>query len=256
MMAKRPYFNNRIEELETVFKLSQNNQKVLKELANELQFRNTIRAKKLYEDIKKILKVHSLDSKSLPNAGDTNSDRSDIVSVPDQTETLTVEINTDNIKKIEPPLPERPVVHEDSGLELNANRELNGNLTTTFDKSEPPKAEAIISAWLTQEILTPQPLPSEEDLRAYNRRLVSLEEIREPWKDDRFNKRGKETAVFWMLYLGELNLAKAMEFIIRMFPDEMADERSEIRGNTTIAVLVVDSQGKLIPDKAFLSSFA
>ncbi|MBP2657043.1 MAG: hypothetical protein H6Q69_75 [Firmicutes bacterium] len=80
--------------------------------------------------------------------------------------------------------------------------------------------------------------------------------IKEPWNDESFDKRGKETAVFWMVYLGELNLVKAMESIVKMFPDEMADERSEVRGDTTIAVLVVDAKGRLIPDKIFLSSFS
>ncbi|MDR1701428.1 MAG: hypothetical protein LBR56_01475, partial [Sporomusaceae bacterium] len=129
-------------------------------------------------------------------------------------------------------------------------------MTTPVTKTDAPEADAVISAWLTQEILTPQPLPKEEDLRAFNRRSISLAEIPEPWHDERFKKQGKETAVFWMIYLGEINLAKSMDSLLKMFPDEMADERSEVRGSTTIAVLVVDAMGYLSHGNVFLSSFA
>ena len=48
MMTKRPYFNNRIEELEKIFGSSQSDLKLLEELIYELQFRNTVRANKLF----------------------------------------------------------------------------------------------------------------------------------------------------------------------------------------------------------------
>lgn len=261
MMNKRPYFNNRIEELEKIFISDQSDLKLLKELSHELQFRNTVRAKKLSKDIAKVLSGCGEESNSsLPNEGIMNSDGKNIINNDKQTDTvLTVEENINNEQITNWLLREQPapvLSCQPSFQELNTNQEQRDILATTIEKTDVPEADAIISAWLTQEILTPQPLPKEEDLRAFNRRLVSLAEVREPWNDGHFNKRGKETAVYWMVYLGEINLAKAMDSILKMFPDEMADERSEIRGSTTIAVLVVDAQGRLVSGKTFLSSFA
>ena len=260
-MIKRPYFNNRIEELENIFRLSQSDLELLKELSFELQFRNTVRAKKLLKDITKVLSDCGVDStKPLPNAGAMNSDGHNVVSTLKQKDATQIdEETTDNEERIDlPSLAKSDAVlsYQHFFQELNVNQERGNSLTIPLKKADTPEADAVISAWLTQEILTPQPLPREEDLRAIKRRLVSLAEIPEPWKEERFNKRGKETAVFWMVYLGEINLAQAMESILKMFPDEMADERSEVRGSTTIAVIVVDAQGRLVSGKAFLSSFA
>lgn len=262
-MTKRPYFNNRIDELEKIFRSSQSDLKLLEELSYELQFRNTVRAKKLFKDITKILSGCSVDStKSLPNSGNMNSEVNNIVRRTKQPDTtLTGEENTDNEERIVlPPITKtNPVLscdHSFQELDCNQKWEWRNTLVTPQKKADTPETDAVISAWLTQEILTPQPLPKEEDLRAFNWCMVSLAEIREPWKEVRFNKQGKETAVFWMVYLGEINLSKAMESILQKFPDEMADERSEVRGSTTVAVLVVDAQGRFVSGKAFLSSFA
>lgn len=260
MMAKRPYFSSKIEELEKIFRSSPSDLRLLEELVNELQFRNTARSKKLCKDITKIISANDMKSKSLSNTARTTVGRRVIISTHERTDgMITGEENIGNDKRIELPFykkSESALSCDDFDRGLNVSQEREGILTTTLKRTDVPEADAVISAWLTQEILTPQPLPRAEDLRAFNRCIISLAEVREPWKDGRFSKRGKETAVFWMVYLGEINLTQAMESILKMFPDEMADERSDVRGSTTIAVLVIDSQGRLVSGKTFLSSFA
>ena len=59
-----------------------------------------------------------------------------------------------------------------------------------------------------------------------------------------------------MLYLGELDLAKSTEAILKIYPDDAVDERADVRGNTTLAVMVVDGHGRPVEGKTFLSSFA
>ena len=119
-----------------------------------------------------------------------------------------------------------------------------------------PGPDSVLAAWLTLEVLTPQPLPDARELETIRRTLVRFEEKPEPWKEQCYWRHGNERAVHWMIYLGELDLAKATEAILKIYPDEAADERSDIRGNTTLAVMVLDSQGRPVKDKTFLSSFA
>ena len=47
-----------------------------------------------------------------------------------------------------------------------------------------------------------------------------------------------------------------MRHILKKFPDEYSHEREFIKENTTMAVLILDEQGKPVPDRIFLSSFA
>ena len=133
-----------------------------------------------------------------------------------------------------------------------------GDATPEFyhDVETKPGADSILAAWLTLEVLTPQALPDARELETIGRTLVRLEEYPEPWKEQRYWRRGKERAVHWMVYLGELDLGKATKAIVNKYPDEAADERADVRGNTTMAVMVVDSHGRPAEGNVFLSSFA
>lgn len=249
-MTKRPYFNSKIEELEKLFESSKTDRTVLVNLLNELHFRKTTRAKKLNEKIQETLKEKSGDSKFIIEMHQASLTKNREVNTIDEVVAKNKEINII--------CSEVPRVSSEKINEISNNNREQDEIPIVINNgtAKNSKEEAIISAWLTQEILTPQPLPSADELRASNRRLISLKEICEPWKDACFNKCGKETGVFWMIYLGELDLAKAMKSIIRIFPDETADEKITISGNTTTAVIVVDAYGKLVPNKVFLSSFA
>ncbi len=119
-----------------------------------------------------------------------------------------------------------------------------------------PGPDPILAAWLTQEVLTPQPLPNAQELASIHRTLIYLKDISEPWKDKRYDKHGKETAVYWMIYLGELDLSKSLQSILKLYPDDNTDERDIREGNTTLAVIILDSQGRPIPERVFFSSFA
>lgn len=119
-----------------------------------------------------------------------------------------------------------------------------------------PNPHNLLSAWLTMEVLSPQKIPEAKELRLLKRRLVLLSEESEPWKIPQYTRRGKERDVFWMLYLGELDLSEATANILAQFPDEHAEERKTHEGFGPIAVVVLDEAGRPISDKTFLSSFA
>jgi hypothetical protein len=117
-------------------------------------------------------------------------------------------------------------------------------------------SERVLSAWTVLEVLTPQPLPSKEELEVGGRKLIEPNESAEPWTQKRFSKRENERAVFWWVYLGQLELEKSVRSLLDRFPDEYADERGDVSGKSPIAVLVLDGSGRLVRQKTFLSSFA
>ena len=119
-----------------------------------------------------------------------------------------------------------------------------------------PGPDSVLAAWLTLEVLAPQANADARELEAMGRTLVRLEEYPEPWSEATFGRRGNERAVYWMVYLGELDLAQATSEILKMFPDGTVDERADVCGTTSLAVIVVDSRGRPVPEKTFLSSFA
>jgi hypothetical protein len=122
----------------------------------------------------------------------------------------------------------------------------------------PPRNEvdARLAAWLAHEVLTPQALPKDADLKAQGQQLFYLEEDPEPWSDPRHGRHGKERGVFWLLCLGEIPLEQASSELSRHFPGEISEEIALARGRTTIAILVLDGAGRPVEDRCFLSSFA
>ncbi len=241
-MANRPYIKNSIIEIERIFESSKNDINLVKQIYNELQYRKTNRAKDLQKEIEKINFTEKIDDEIINNKIENEG----LYHYP--------KINNKNKlseEKIQTPYftsQENPTILKES---KRKKRYSFGELQNTH-----PGIDPLLASWLTLEILTPQPLPNAQELEAIHRKLINLRDIPEPWTDKKFNKRGKETAIYWMIYLGELNLSKAVESILKAFPDDISDERSDVRGNTALAVIVLDSEGKFLQDKVFISSFA
>ncbi len=126
----------------------------------------------------------------------------------------------------------------------------------SVNDKEIEKAIEILDAWLTEEVLSPQAIPTARDLQPLRREMIHFNESKEPWCDTKFIKRKNEKSVYWMVYLGQIDLRKSIKHILEMFPDEYASEKVVVKGNTTLAVVVLDEQGTLVPENNFLSSFA
>lgn len=113
----------------------------------------------------------------------------------------------------------------------------------------------VLDTWLTFEALNPQAL-DEEDLRARGKDIVRLRErIVLPWTNQKFAKSGNEKAVFWIVYLTPIDLARAFKSILSLFPDIQAGERIQSGGEAPAAALVLDEKGCPVPDGVFLASF-
>lgn len=72
----------------------------------------------------------------------------------------------------------------------------------------------------------------------------------------RHRRRSNETDVYWFVYLGEIDLTEAIRSLLELFPDQDAEERAHGRGSTTMAAIVLDSKGRPVNGRFFLSSFA
>ena len=258
-MEKRPYFKNSIIELEKIFETSSNDIKILEALHHELEFRNTNRAKQLRMKIEKLYYPKE--------SNGTEGSNQQRVHLSKKKETLITkdvkspskigESQTEAVEQQVPLYSEATTV-EESGYDLpssNINRQVKSPLVKQIQISN-PGPDPILAAWLTLEVLTPQPLPNIQELASIHRTLVRLKDIAEPWKEKRYDRHGKETAVYWMIYLGELDLSKSLQSILKLYPDNNADERDFREGNTTLAVIILDSQGRPVQERIFLSSFA
>ncbi|MCL6591966.1 MAG: hypothetical protein K6U80_18705 [Firmicutes bacterium] len=264
-MEKRPYFKSSIVELEQIFETSKNDIKILQALHHELEYRNTNRAKQLHMKIDKLINIPEVkftrDSKSQSKIVIETKEKAEIEhQVPIYEEATAIEerdpINELNMPQFEPKTESLEVdnsFHDFSSRDIFKHKK--SSLVTQIEISN-PGPDPILAAWLTIEVLTPQPLPNIQDLESLYRKLIRLEDNPEPWKDKRNNKRGMEKDVYWMIYLGELNLSKALRSILKLYPDENIDEHDVDKGNTTLAVIVLDSQGRPVQDRTFLSSFA
>ncbi len=241
-MPSRPYSRLHIEELERLFESSKQDVQKLSVLENELTHRQTKRAKSLRTKVDQCLVQHrhkkSDRQTTSPNPNgstDNNNPNPEPESIVRDQITRPPSHYQRNEPK-SPPIPQQEAAHD------------------VHIQSE-PKSDAILTSWLTLEVLTPQPMPNERDLEAVGSQLVRLEQVSEPWLQPTFKRRGRERHLYWMVYLGELDLPKAVQSIIDRFPEE-SEERSQVRGTSALAVVVLDAEGKIVDDRTFLSSFA
>lgn len=264
-MANRRYFKSSIAELERLFASARGDHAVLDDLHDELKHRNTHRAKALAKSVAD--QIALLDKSS-------SAHNSVIVGVPASTAQAPVGAKTvpspagnttyshQSTSNNSAAAPKSPSVmateNHPSGQVKVSDLVSPGNVAPHFTSEVKikPGPDSVLAAWITLEVLTPQPLPDARELETIGRVLVRLDEYPEPWNERKYWKRGKERAVHWMVYLGELNLAEATKAILKLYPDDAVDERAEVRGNTTLAVIVVDGQGRPVEGKTFLSGFA
>lgn len=260
-MARRHYSKLSTDELYKLFESSKGDPVVLKNLRDELEHHNRNRAKVLAKKVNERLTIleHAKTSRKIGTAmfGEIASENSIESKKADNnitvsslyTSNCSIPFNSQPISRAEgkQSTPIKPIMIPASG----------GKTSQIALEVEPKTgADSVLAAWLTLEVLTPQALPDARELEAIGRTLVRLDEYPEPWNERRYWKRGKERDVYWMVYLGELDLAKATEAILAEYPDDAIDERADIYGHTTLAVMVVDARGLPVEGKIFLSSFA
>lgn len=257
---QRPYFKKRIHELEKIFESLGGDGEDLSTLLAELKHRRTPRAVALRTKVQrrlsqtKSLRPKSHQSKSqVPKGGEPTAQKQTRVE-------KTPSLKGRNLPTATSPSPSSATPR---GHKLEAPRTPTFQVSDhTLGVDEPllqlPKLDDLLAAWTTLEVLEPQPLPKSEDCSAIRRRMVRVEECDEPWSDERFDvdRRRREKAIFWFVYLGEIDLTPAYASLLELFPDESPDRAPIVKGTAPLAALVLDKDGKPVEDRFFLSSFA
>lgn len=265
-MATRRYFRCSIDELERLFESSGGGRAVLIDLREELSHRDTHRAKVLAKRVANQLVAQEQSKpakKSTPQEQvapksripDGSGGMSNPVGSAANSDRPSINSETNKLLQVSPINIEASAAEKSPQSAGAADFGVARPQFTSAVETK-PGPDSVLAAWLTVEVLTPHALPDARELEMIGRTLVRLDECAEPWKEQRYWRRGKERAVHWMIYLGELDLAKAVEAILKKYPDEVVDERADVRGNTTLAVIVVDGHGRPVEEKTFLSSFS
>lgn len=128
-------------------------------------------------------------------------------------------------------------------------------LAPTPRSADPNDPQNILRAWTVLEVLSPASYQVPADLAAGDGRRIARFDRGLPWADGNA-KSPRDTRLFFQIVLGSLNLQPAMEQLLRRFADDRP-ERPSARGETPLAIVIVDGEGRPIPDGcAIVSSFA
>lgn len=271
----RPYFKKSIYELEAIFSGADGNPRVLKRLQEELEHRKTPRAISLRRKVRAALNArltaHQGRDRPSPSAlrGGTRT-KLEIPRAPVQRPTSQAAEDDESESSLPPKSGTQSGVDSGSetgiGVSSAANEALKepttpvfarpaSSLTSPHDPVSVPDIDHLLAGWTTLEVLEPQPLPKPKDL-TFGRRLIRTEDQPEPWNVSRYRRQGRESAVYWFVYLGELDLSAALSSLLSLFPDDSPEPPPKPRGSTTLAVVVLDGKGRPVEDRTFLSSFA
>ena len=282
----RPYLNKQIAELEQIFTRAHRDPRALRALLAELEHRSTHRAVALRQKVMAELATKASQeeparpSQPTPAHGEPHlptpvSSRVPApvkrqVAYPEQPRVPKAAVAAAEAPPFEPagssadfelakePTPELGVSVEP---ELDEPRtpeflDFGSTLHSPGQSISAPDVDSLLAAWTTLEVLEPQPLPKPEELKILGRQMVRAEESPEPWNDQRRRRRDRERGVYWFVHLGEINLLGALESLLKLFPDESPEKLGGIKGTTTMAVVVLDEEGRPSAGKTFLSSFA
>ncbi|HEY3568411.1 MAG TPA: AAA domain-containing protein [Thermoanaerobaculia bacterium] len=120
----------------------------------------------------------------------------------------------------------------------------------------PNSPEAIVDAWTSLEVLSPQTFRRPEDLAGGERLAVaSLETGRLPW-EGAGEKARPNTRLFYQVVLGTVDFGAAIEQLLSQYTDTHV-ERPAAKGEAILAAVTIDQKGRLVETPAAaLSSFA
>ena len=116
--------------------------------------------------------------------------------------------------------------------------------------------KSVVSAWIALEVLSPPAFKEPQDLVGGDKRAVArLTDRSLPW-EKMSEPAGQSTQLYYQLILGTLNLESATAQLTAAYPESSAESRTA-RGHAVMAVLILDSRGRLVKDNAAsISSFA
>ena len=243
MVYQRKYFRYRVEQLEETFAQAGDDIGLLEEIEEELAHRETSRAKKLLAKVQSALNANSKKSQSsiskycepdtsqisihLPISSEPISDRT----IPKSTQQIDEEIDWKSAFDDVP----------------------NGSHIVVKGNEEPAADNPLdlLESWKSIEALSPQAYKWPEDLQGGG--SVAYFKDGEPWL--RGEKSHPNCILYYIVYLGALELDKATEKLISIYKDTRV-ERPAAQGKAALGAIIVNKCGIPVPQTGIaLSSF-
>ncbi|WP_033069425.1 DEAD/DEAH box helicase [Thalassospira australica] len=236
-MKNRPYFNKSIKELEKTFNDNQSDSETLNRLIHELGFRSTQRALALKKQVQATNACQPANSAPQKSLRTPEPKANQLDSAPR-----------------EPALPfgEPPKACE--AIKQPETIKMPGKAV-----AKPPitnDAQDILRAWTALEVLSPQGYRRETDLVAGDRKKIArFEEGPLPWELG--EKSLPKKRLYYELILGAIELAPAVETLLKVYADKRPDKPS-MRGASPIASILLDKEGHPLDEETSvaISSFA
>ncbi|GAB4195048.1 MAG: hypothetical protein Tsb002_27150 [Wenzhouxiangellaceae bacterium] len=246
-MKQRKHFKSRINELEEIYKHHNGDQAILEELEEELQHRSTQRAKKLLNAVQKSLKN---DKQVKPLRGGENR--------------ATTKSLSPSLSDVET-IPDTAIQHRQITSETDPGGKIDWDHALrdfSIENQEPGEVKAkalsnrptdILELWTVLEALSPQTYKKPSDLVIGQGSVAYLKEGQEPWL--RGEKSRPKSNLYYIMYLGSVDVEKATEKLLRLYQDKRI-ERPSVRGFAALGVILLDKRGIPIPETSLsLSSF-
>jgi hypothetical protein len=230
MTDARPYFNWRIDELESLHRTTAGDRSLSQAILDELMHRTTGRAFALR------LQVQEAMAGQLP------------APIPASQATPAGVVLADPIPVTEVmPTPSTPPVPAAVAKPPIARRPYT-------EKSNDPAA--ILASWIALEALSPQTYRRPADLANEDKRRVALLGAGLPWFRDERSRPNYQ--LYYQIVLGSIPVDRATNELMGIFGnDEERNEREREREKAVIAAVLVDRNGILLDDNAVsISSFA
>jgi hypothetical protein len=239
----RPYFQTGIVELERLVSAHQTDRAVLEVISAELAHRKTDRAAALRAKVDTALKSHGgsrgkePDKPAAQNARRPSPARPAAVDTNDLFEERE-KLDSDDVETVSG-TPAQPTT--------SFKAQPTGPLT-----NEPVN---ILAAWTVLEVLSPATYLRPAQLAGGDARAIAKLSGALPWSGDGEKSRpGKR--LFYHVVLGSIDMAPAVDRLSKAYVD-LRVERPQARGESIVASIIVDRQGRPIEESAFsISSFA
>jgi hypothetical protein len=247
-MEQRKYFRHRITDLENLYSKANGDFALLEELGEELVERNTQRAKRLLESVRKTLEASSGSDKAKASTRSAPS-------APSPPPLARAGVEATTVSKAPSALPvedSKPIDWEEF-LSSVAGENSPNPVSPTAIAPLTNSALSIIDTWTALEALSPQTYKRPDDLVIGTGSVAYFRNGEEPWLIGE-RSRPKHN-LFYLVYLGAIDLEQATEKLLKKYQDKRA-ERPSSRGLAALGVVLLDKKGIPVPESGLtISSF-
>jgi hypothetical protein len=285
-MVQRKYFKHRIADLELIYSQANGNIALLEELEEELVERDTRRAKRLLELVRKSLEATNGAAKAKASGNsallgaleeelvERDSQRANRLLEPVRKSLEATNDSSSATANVLPTTPSPPRAEVQAAQIAKAPIVLPVGECTPIDWQEfisgvaeehansglpiaaaplVSSAQSIIDTWTALEALSPQTYKRPDDLVIGTGSVAYFRNGEEPWLTGE-RSRPKHN-LFYLVYLGAIDLEQATEKLLKKYQDKRV-ERPSSRGLAALGVVLLDKKGIPVPETGLtLSSF-